>query len=211
MKISNLYFFLSVPALSAACVSPQIAVNPRADFSAVKRVAVLTFNGPRGDLAADLLTQNLVAYGAEVIERQRINSVIEEQRLSSSMFDPAAAKRLGKILGVDALFFGTVAESNPAKTYLVSASDKNVVTNVTQLAGGNVYAGGSVPGVPNSQLLSTAAEVSMVTRMVDVETGSILWSASMNYEGFDIHSAMNSITKAFVISLSPIWSGLTAR
>jgi curli biogenesis system outer membrane secretion channel CsgG len=202
---------LLLPALLllAACATPKVAVNPRADFSGVKRVAVLSFNGPKGDLAADLMTQSLIEQGADVIERQHLDSVLKEQSLSSSSaFDPNTAKQLGRLLGVDALFVGTVAESTPQSSYIVSQSENNRITTLTQVGGGTVYSEGSVMGMPNSQLLSTTANVSLLSRMVDVQTGSIMWSASMNYEGFDIPSAMSSITDAFIRSLSPIWPGL---
>ena len=202
---------LLLPALLflAACATPKVAVNPRADFAGIKRVAVLSFNGPKGDLAADLMTQSLLEQGADVIERQHLDSVMREQSLSTSgSFDPATAKQLGRLLGVDALFVGTVAESTPQSSYIVNQSENPRHTTITQVSGGTVYSEGTVMGMPNSQLLSTTANVSLLSRMVDVQTGSIMWSASMNYEGFDIPSAMTSITDAFIRSLSPIWPGL---
>ena len=209
MKNIKLFFALPALTLLAACATPQVAINPRADFSAIKRVAVLPFNGPKGELAADMLTQSLVAHGADVVERQRLDAVLKEQSLSSSTaFDPATAKQLGKLLGVDAIFVGTVGESTPQASYLLSGADNAIVTNVTPVSGSSVYSEGSVPGMPNSQILSTTANVSLVSRMVDVQTGSILWSAAMSYEGFDIPTAMSSITDAFISSLTPIWPGL---
>jgi len=194
--------------LLAACAAPKVAFNPRADFTSVKRVAVLSFSGPKGDLAADLMTQSLLENGADVIERQRLDAVMREQSLTaSSAFDPSTARQLGRLLGVDALFVGTVAESTPQSSYIVSQS-ANPQSNVTQVSGGTIYSEGSVLGMPNSQLLSTTANVSLLSRMVDVQTGSIMWSASMTYEGFDIPSAMSGITDAFIRSLSPIWPGL---
>jgi hypothetical protein len=193
----------------SACVTPKVAVNPRADFSSIKRVAVLTFDGRNGSIAADLMTQSLLMKGADVIERQRLDSVLKEQSLSTSgSFDPATAKQLGKLLGVDALFVGTVVESTPQTSYLVSGANSTIVANVTQVGSGSAYSEGAVPGVPNSQLLSTTANVSLISRMVDVQTGSVLWSASMAYEGFDTASAMSGITDAFVSSLEAIWPGL---
>ncbi|HCC46501.1 MAG TPA: hypothetical protein DEQ38_00030 [Elusimicrobia bacterium] len=201
---------LLLPALLlAACATPKVAVNPRSDFSAVKRVAVLSFSGAKGDLAADLMTQSLLEHGADVVERQRLDAVMREQSLSSSSaFDPSTAKQLGRLLGVDALFVGTVAESTPQSSYIVSQSENPRITTITPVSGGTVYSEGSVMGMPNSQLLSTTANVSLLSRMVDVQTGSIMWSASMSYEGFDIPSAMTGITDAFIRSLSPIWPGL---
>ncbi|MEI7481613.1 MAG: CsgG/HfaB family protein [Elusimicrobiota bacterium] len=209
--MKNIRLLLALPALAllTACVTPQVAINPRANFSAIKRVAVLPFNGPKGDLAADMLTQSLMMRGADVVERQRLDAVMKEQSLSSSTsFDSATAKQLGKLLGVDAIFVGTVGESTPPASYLVSGSDNAIVTNVTQVAAGSVYSEGSVLGMPNSQILSTTANVSLVSRMVDVQTGSIMWSASMSYEGFDITSAKREISESFTSSLTPIWPEL---
>lgn len=201
--------FAAALFLLSACATPRTAVNPRADFSAVKRVAVLSFGGSNGELASDLLTQSLLAHGADVVERSRLSAVMQEQSLSSSSaFDPATAKELGKLLGVDALFVGSVAASTPPSTYLVNASEQSRVATVTQIAGGSAYSDGALLGMPNSQLISTTAEVSLVSRMVDVQTGSILWSASMSYDGLDIQTAMSGITDAFVTSLAPIWPAL---
>ncbi len=202
---------LLLPLLSA-CVAPQVAINQHADFSAVKRVAVLSFSGSNGDLAADLLTQSLLMRGADVIERQKLSAVIQEHSLSSSAyFDPATAKQLGKLLGVDALFVGTVAESTPASKYLVNTSNGNLVTEVTKVANSGLYSEGAVAGLPNSQLLSTTANAALVARMVDAQTGSILWSGSMSYEGFDLTTAMREIADAFTTSLSPIWPALSLK
>ena len=79
---------LLLPALLllAACATPKVAVNPRADFAGIKRVAVLSFNGPKGDLAADLMTQSLLEQGADVVERQHLDSVMREQSSHLRLF-----------------------------------------------------------------------------------------------------------------------------
>ncbi|HAH33084.1 MAG TPA: hypothetical protein DCL44_12300 [Elusimicrobia bacterium] len=199
-------------ALMTACATPRVALNPRADFTSINRVAVMTFTGNKGDVAADLMTQSLVGSGANVVERQQLSAIMNEQQLSTSgQLDPATVKRLGRLLGVDAIFMGTVADSSPASNYIVNSSQETVLKNVTQVSGGNIYSNGSVPGLADSQLLSTTASVSLVSRMVEVETGSIFWSGYMSYEGFDLPSAMSSITDAFARSLSPIWPALTIK
>ena len=159
---------ISLPLLLllSACVTPNVAVNPRADFSAVKRVAVMSFGGPNGELAADVMTQSLLARGADVVERQRLNAVMEEQRLTASTaFDPSTAKQLGRLLGVDAIFVGTVGQSTPQASYLVSGARDSRRTTVTQVSGGSVYSEGGVMGLPDSQILSTTANVSLVSRI----------------------------------------------
>lgn len=199
-------------ALLAACVTPRVAVNPRANFGAVRRVAVVTFGGPQGDLAADLLTQDLVAHGADVVERQQLSAILHEQHLATAgILDPRTVQEVGKILGVDALFVGTVAQSQEAHSYVVTQPRHARVGGIAAVGGKSVVSEGPVLGVPDSQVVTTEAAASLVARMVDVKTGSILWSASMSYEGFDVQSAMQGISDAFVHSLIPVWPQLIGK
>lgn len=199
-------------AALAACVTPQVAFNPRANFAAVRRVAVVTFAGPQGDLAADLLTQNLVAHGADVVERQQLSAILNEQHLASSgILDPRTVQEVGKILGVDALFVGTVAQSKEAQSYVVTQPQNAIVGGIAPVGGKTVVSEGPVLGVPDSQVVTTEADAALVARMVDVKTGSILWSASMSYEGFDVQSAMQGIAESFVQSLIPVWPQLIGK
>lgn len=105
---------------------------------------------------------------------------------------------------------GTITNYLPGHSYLVSApgSGTIVLGAVTPIQGRNLHSEGSAPGLPDSQVLATAASVGLIARMVDVETGSVFWSARMNYEGFDPEDAMASVTSAFANSLVPIWSRL---
>jgi hypothetical protein len=130
--------------------------------------------------------------------------------MASGSFDRATAKKIGKLLGVDALFLGSVVETTPATSYLVNTKG-NPHKNVEQVAGGTMRSEGAVMGLPDSHLITTAASTSLISRMVDIETGSVMWSASMSYDGFDITSAMSGISRAFVRSLVPIWPAVLKR
>ena len=194
----------------AGCATPEVAVNSHADFSRIHRVAVASFGGGNGDVAADLLTQDLLQHGADGVERSRLDAVLQEQNLAQqNILDPATIKKVGAILGVDAIFVGTVAENVPSQSYLVTSSRHGVnVNSVTPVSGTDLVPGGSVIGVPDSQLLTSAAQASLIARMVDVETGSILWSGRMSYEGLNTESTMAGITSSFVKSLVPLWPSL---
>lgn len=196
--------------LFSGCITPQIAVNQHADFSRINRVAVATFGGPGGDVAADLLTQDLLQHGADVIERQRLDAVLQEQNLAqSNILDPATVKKIGEILGVDAIFVGTVAENVASQSYLVTSHRHGYnVNGVTPVGSGSIYPEGPAIGVPDSQVITSAAQASVIARMVDVETGSILWSGRMSYEGLDSQTTMASITASFAKSLVPLWPAL---
>lgn len=196
-------------ALGGCASNMQVAINPKANFAAVQRIAVVSFGGPQGEAAADSLTQFLVGYGANVVERKHLQSVLSEQQMGASgVLDPSTVRRVGKILGVDALIVGTVSEFTPSRSYVVQTGANVVVGGITPIDGRNVYPVGGVPGSPDSQIIASAASVALIARMVDVETGSILWSAMMSYEGFDTASAMRSITQSFIDSLVPVWPSL---
>jgi len=203
-------FFWLPAVLFAGCTGPQVAVNQHADFSRIHRVAVATFGGENGDVAADLLTHDLLQHGADVVERQRLDAVLQEQNLSSqNVLDPETVKKIGKILGVDAIFVGTVATNVPSQSYLVTQSRHGInVNGVTPVNGSNLYPEGPAIGVADSQVLTSAAQASLISRMVDVETGSILWSGRMSYEGLNVETTMAEITSSFAKSLVPLWQEL---
>jgi curli biogenesis system outer membrane secretion channel CsgG len=198
-----------LPLLFTACQTPQIAVNQRADFSKIHRVAVATFAGPGGSVAADLLTQDLLRHGADVVERQRLDELLREQQMGADKtLDSNTVKKIGHVLGVDAIFMGTVGSNIPSQSYLVTSPPNNIYGSVTPLGGNDVYTATPAWGVPDSQVVTSAAQAALIARMVDVETGSVLWSGRMTYEGYDNQSAMASITGSFARSLIPIWPAL---
>jgi curli biogenesis system outer membrane secretion channel CsgG len=89
-----------------------------------KRVAVFTFENksaqgwhwwdgrPPGDGMADMLTTELVKSGNYVvIERQEINSLLDEQRLGQTgVVTSQSAAQVGKMLGVELAIVGAVTE-----------------------------------------------------------------------------------------------------
>src|SRR5262245_54705440 len=135
---------LPAALLAAGCLRPKVAVNPHADFGRIRRVAVASFGGPDGDVAADLLTQDLLTHGADVGERQRLDAVLREHHLAAeNILDPSTVKMMGKVLGVDAVFVGTVATSVPSQSYLIVSNPKGInVNSVTPVGGSTLYPGG---------------------------------------------------------------------
>jgi hypothetical protein len=213
MKMSpwNSLRILGVVLFLGGCATPEVAVNSRADFSKIHRVAVATFGGPGGDVGADLLTQDLLRHGADVVERQRLDALIHEQDMGTNgVLDPKTMKKIGKVLGVDAIFLGTIANNVPSQSYLIPRSRRGgygYESTPVPIAGGNVTAGPAT-GIPRTDIVTSAAQAAIIARMVDVETGSILWSGRMSYEGYDTQSAMASVTGSFAKSLVPLWPAL---
>jgi TolB-like protein len=62
-------------------------------------------------LAEELITHLHETDKFKVIERQLLNKIIVEQKLSlTGIVDPASAKKLGRLLGVDAIVSGSVSD-----------------------------------------------------------------------------------------------------
>jgi hypothetical protein len=83
----------------------RLAILPLAD-------AVQNTNTPLGNYLTDKLTNEVyMTSSVKVIERSQLQRVMDEQHLSlRAIFDDASVKRVGSLLGVDAVIMGTYAE-----------------------------------------------------------------------------------------------------
>lgn len=194
--------------LASACAGPEVAVDRSYDFKRVKRVGVVAFEGPSGAAAADLLTHELLASGASVAERGRLEAVFSERRLKAGgSLGAADVRRAGKALGVDAIFLGSVTQLAPAQSFLVMEPRKGVmVTDSARPIGGGSLTRTPALGAPGASVLTSSAQVGLTARLVDVNSGAVVWSAHQSYEGFDTDSAMAAVARSFARSLAPLWA-----
>lgn len=90
----------------------RAAKDARADRVAVMPLKDLSGRPCRaGGVLADRLINGLVGRGVSVIERGRLEGVLEELRLGATgVLDPKTVKELGRFLGADAIVTGTVVE-----------------------------------------------------------------------------------------------------
>ncbi len=83
-----------------------------------KKIAVIEFSDLEGNvtqfgkyLAEELITRLFRTKKFEVVERQLLNKIISEQKLSiTGIIDENSAKELGRIIGVDAIVSGTITD-----------------------------------------------------------------------------------------------------
>lgn len=109
-----------------------------------KRVVVMGFLSETGDKsrASAIVTERLTSEIAanprmEVIERSRLNEVLREQDLAAQgVLDPGTAKKIGNILGADAVVTGSVIELNgkevEVNARLVDTQDARIIKAVTK-------------------------------------------------------------------------------
>lgn len=110
----------SAPKASGSAGGGQVIPDvPLVNKGPKKKVAVLAFEnkakygqGRLGDVATDILLTELVKSGQFiVIERQKLDVVLEEQKLQGKSFmDQSTAVEAGKILGVNAIITGAVTQ-----------------------------------------------------------------------------------------------------
>lgn len=62
-------------------------------------------------VSEELITRLYQTKKFKVIERQQLNKIISEQKLSlTGVVDPASAQKLGRVLGVDSIVFGSISD-----------------------------------------------------------------------------------------------------
>jgi hypothetical protein len=201
-----------VGAAFLGCSSPAV-VFIASDYnpSHVRRVALLNIadypDAPgSGEIAASTFEKYLLPAGYSLIERRQVAEILQEQSLNlSGAIDPAAIKSIGKILGVDAVILGNLTEfsnvreqtvmvdipqeqSDPiyGQTVTVQRNGDSVVKTVQPVITGYNYTQ-TDQAVPETETLP--AHVGMSVRLVDVQTGEVLWISSASSDGVDLTAA----------------------
>jgi len=183
--------------LLAGCAS-RMAVKKDYDFSKVRRIAVLDFEGEGSSGVVDMFILDLMRSGFDVVERSRISSVLREQELGGAgRLDPATVKNIGKVLGVDVLLAGSVSQFVPAqkRTIYFALGDTPVI----------------IPGLyvvdkgDNYIVYATDAEIGIGARLIDVETGSVVWAASDSYRGLSTDTALQGAVVSLVDALKSVF------
>lgn len=171
--------------------APRTAIRKDYDFNRINRIGVLEFTSYReeinsGNAVADEFIRELIFRGFDVIERERLESLLREQHLSAGKFlDPQTVKEVGKLSGVDALITGTVTKYIPEHRDTIYFRDEN--------------------GELKSEVFLIGAEVGITARMIDVETGLVIWAGSYTYESFDMEGAIRGAVSALLNSLKKVW------
>jgi hypothetical protein len=116
---------LALLGLAAGCGSPKTPASTSSGSLVQKRqlqwppgvprrVAVLPLEGNREitTQTTDLVSTELLRLGFDVIERGKLGVVINELKLSNSgLIDDSTRRKLGSILGVEAVFIGNITGS----------------------------------------------------------------------------------------------------
>ncbi len=112
---------LTKPEATEAIAAAIVAEAPKLQKRTVAVIEFSEAQGPtyvpssRGRLLAERITTRLVNTGQlEVVERAQLDKVMRELKLGTTgLVDDATAKSIGKLLGVEAIVTGTLAQVGP--------------------------------------------------------------------------------------------------
>jgi curli biogenesis system outer membrane secretion channel CsgG len=116
-----------------------------------------------GEAAQDVFVTELVKSGKfSVIERERLNAIMQEKGLNlSGDIDPATAMQIGKLLGADYMLAGSVTE------YGEDSAEAH---------------GRGVRGLPGFGVGKKNFTAAIDARIFNVSTGEIVWADSARHE-----------------------------
>ena len=183
------------------CVPPAVVfLSSSYNPTRVRSVALVGFQDypgteGSGKITASIFEKYLLLGGTSLVDHAQAQKVLDDQSVAlSDSVDLATLRQIGEQLGVDALAFGqlsdytdasdrTVVEDMPleqsqpilGQVDTVQRQGDTRVHTSTQVVTGYSY---SSTEVPVQQTETVDAHVGMSVRLVDVETGQLLWSGS---------------------------------
>lgn len=182
-KITTILLFALFAIFLSGCATTQKKIYPSvtnfigsSDFIKYKRIAVLPFSdapySPQsGQIVQGLASQILAQAGFDVVERTRLIDILKEQKMSASgLFDTSQQIELGKLLGVKAIAVGEVGQ------YMTQQRK----TDTTYFPWTNWYTG-QTTYIPIQGQQWMESYVSLSLRILDVETGTLVYSGSGQY------------------------------
>ena len=188
--LAALVLAAAVPACAPKPV--VVAVSERYQPALARRVTLIALAdypaaAGSGVIVSDALERSLQAGGYRVVRRRDAEKILQARELSAlGSSDPARLQDLGRLLGVDAIAFGTVTDFTGVSDMTVLVDMPLAQTDPVYGPGSSRYWSGSVARPPQTK----PSRVALTMRLVDVETGAVLWSVSSSSSGLDLTSAL---------------------
>lgn len=163
--------------VSACAASVQSYKRPGVKFSDYKKIAVVRFDSSdygAGQEVSDTIGLEFIKRGFNVIERSQLRAVIDEEALVQSGLIESAKSAL-KISGVNSIVVGSISSYN-CRPCIIAAGSLALSTN--------------------------NCHVSLSMKMLDVQTGDILWAANGAHSRNDVNMTANKVLKVVIEALA---------
>ena len=211
--------------LLAACGTASVAVKSGFDFSKVKRVAVVGFSDyPRqagsGEILSGAFEQELLQAGYSLVERAQVEQVLREKKLVAD--DPKATKKIGQVLGVDALLFGRITDFREPREHLTEAEvvdtyqDPIYVRKTKTTVNGDGTANKTettdIQGYRTRRVVrreprtvTQYGRLGVSARLVFTQTGEVLWSGSDVSSVYSFEESARSVADSILKAVKRTW------
>lgn len=203
--IKHVFIFIVFSWAVYGC-TPVVAVKKGYDFSQIKKVAVIPFEGSgvSGKVVADDFIRQLLIAGMEVVEREHVEQLMRENSLNvDALEETETMQTTAQTLGVDAFFTGTVSQFKSDQRFLIlMENDGNLVKQPVIQLNSDTYRK-EERFDEDSIVIYIGAAVSVSARLVDARTGSVVWAHRATYEALESSHAVSSIIDYFIQSLKP--------
>jgi len=173
-------------------ISQKKNVAPRrVDISKYRKAAVIVRQTKRNKLFLEALNMTLMRKGLEVVEREKLFKLLDEQLLAKGDFanlsDRERAMRIGKLLDVDVIFYADAIMNNIFYVYEPPGAfgpDPQEVIKWQRDANKS----GVLRGIGRTSIRAYC-DVGLTLRAIDTATGEIIWV------GYRVMASHQPITK----------------
>lgn len=178
LKVSLLS--LSVIMLSSCAALLDSYKKDDVDFSKYNKVSVVRLdsisNQSAGQEIADIVALEFMKKGYQVVERSQLKSIIDEEALRHTGLSADSKEKL-KIAGIDAIITGSVANYDCAPSAV------------------------EYQGIKINQ---TTCSVTLALKMLDVNTGELVWAANGSHSDSGIQLNAQQVLKEIIKKLEKV-------
>lgn len=214
--------------LAPGCAQKVVSVQPNFDFSKIKKVAVLGFEDfpempGSGRLVSSVFEKAVLRAGVQLVERRQVEAILKEQKLDlTGAVNFLSTSKLGQMLQVDALILGTITAYVPERRDVVLVNIRE--RRADPIFGTETYTHQRGTGTPvmvqrnvvqgytkrtqsyqMPQTYTLEAEVGVSVRMVEVQSGEVVWVGSSSEEALNTQIAAERIANRIMKGLKKIW------
>ncbi|MCX5782752.1 MAG: hypothetical protein NT145_08690 [Elusimicrobia bacterium] len=209
-------FLLLVSLIFVSGCAVHSVISRTYNFSSVRRIGVLKVSSRQSPVKGveDMFAQYLIKEGFTVVERSKLKEIMKENKIGAEgAINPEMTKQLGKLLGVDVLLIGEITSYTPEKeTTTIAESENTFIEPVYSLVKKEVdgktievieQTGTKIRKESNRTPITftTSPQVSLIAKLVDVETAEVVWVGSITKQGSSPADAAESAVDYLVKNL----------
>jgi len=182
MKI-KIYFYLLILLIVSGCATADVYKKPGVDFSKYSKIAIVEFsclpNQTVGQEVADIVALEFLKKGYNVIERSQLSYILQEEKLKLVGLTEETKSKL-RLSGICAIITGSVSryDCRPSRTIIP-------------------FMGTYIP------MNTSDCHASLSLKMLDVQTGQVIWAANGSHSCNDVGTTANKILRQVINIISP--------